>query len=96
MKTISIIIPCYNEAENINELHSRIKKVFTQIPYNYELIFVDNASTDNSKELFKTLISQNKNITALIMSRNFGTSQSSLLAGIQYATGDATVLIEAD
>jgi len=96
MKTISIVVPCYNEAQNITELHSRIKKVFAQLPYTYELLFIDNASIDNSHQIYKKLIANDQNVKVLCMSRNFGTSQTSFFAGLNYASGEATVLIEAD
>ena len=55
MKTISVIIACFNESENIQELYKRIRSVFKKIDYNYELIFIDNASTDSSEIILKDI-----------------------------------------
>ena len=95
-KKISIVVPCYNESKNIPELHSRIQHIFKNIDYAYELIFIDNASTDDSVLKYKQIVESDKNVRALLMSRNFGTSQPSFFAGINDATGDAVVLIESD
>jgi glycosyltransferase involved in cell wall biosynthesis len=97
MKKISIIVACYNESANICPLYKRIIAVMHTLPcYDFELIYVDNASTDNSERLYQELTLQDSHVTALIMSRNFGTSQSSMLAGMRYATGDAVIFIDGD
>lgn len=97
MKKISIIIACYNESKNINALHERVTSTMATIPaYDYELIFVDNASTDNSHSIFQTMVQNDAHVSVLVMSRNFGSNQTSLLAGMQYATGDCIVSIDGD
>lgn len=97
MKKISVIVACYNESKNIQELYTRVRTAMQTLSmYNYELIFVDNASTDQSKKIFQSLIEQDHHVTALIMSRNFGSNQPSLLAGMNYATGDCTIAIDGD
>ncbi len=97
MKLISIIVPCYNEAANIPILHNKIKSIFAKLTeYNYELIYIDNASSDTSHIIYHQLAQQDPAVKALIMSRNFGTSQTSFLAGLKEATGSAAVLIEGD
>ena len=97
MKKISIIVPCYNEALNIPLMHERLKKVFLRLSrYDYEIIFVDNVSTDNSLAIYKEIIKKDSLVKVIMMARNYGTSQTSFLAGLRYATGDATVLIEGD
>ena len=95
-KKISIVVACYNESKNILELYKRVKNVFQDINYDYELIFVDNASLDNSRQIYQQVIFQDKNVKALIMSRNFGSSQPSFFAGIKHATGNAVVMIDGD
>jgi polyisoprenyl-phosphate glycosyltransferase len=78
-------------------MYERIISVMHTLPdYDFELIYVDNASTDNSEQPYHELARQNSHVTALIMSRNFGTSQSSMLAGMRYATGDAIIFIDGD
>jgi len=97
MKKVSIIVACYNEAKNLKEIQDRTRKVFDSLPnYDYELIFVDNASTDNSHMIFQTLVSEDKNVKVLLMSRNFGSNQTSLLAGMHYMTGECMVAIDGD
>jgi polyisoprenyl-phosphate glycosyltransferase len=97
MKKISIIVACYNESANIRTLYNRVTMVMQTLPeYAFELIYVDNASTDTSLTLYHELASHDPHVTALIMSRNFGTSQTSMLAGLHYATGDAAIFIDGD
>ena len=96
-KIISIIAACYNEEESINEMYKRIIDVFKKIKsYDYEIIFVDNDSTDNSEKLYDALAKKDKNVKIIYMSRNFGSPQSSFLAGMEYSTGDAVVLFHGD
>lgn len=96
-KKISIVVACYNESENIRELHRRVTQVMKELPeYNYELIFVDNASTDHSEKIFNELIEQDEHIHVITMSRNFGNNQPSLLAGFRYASGDCAISIDGD
>lgn len=97
MKKLSIIVACYNEASNIKELHDRVTNVMKTLPaYDYELIFIDNASTDNSRIIFDHITKQDDKVHVLLMSRNFGSNQPSLLAGMQYAHGNCTVAIDGD
>ena len=96
MKKISIITPCYNESQNLKEFYLRTKQVINKSIYSYEIIFVDNSSTDNSKQIYKQIIDYDSHVKVLIMSRNFGTSQTSFFAGLKEATGDAIILIESD
>jgi polyisoprenyl-phosphate glycosyltransferase len=97
MKIISIVVPCYNEALNLPLLHERLRKTFSKLPrYEYEILFVDNVSTDNSRNVYERIIEQDSKVKVLLMARNYGTSQTSFLAGLRHAKGDATVLIESD
>lgn len=95
-KKISIVIPCYNEAGNIYELYKRLKKVLLGITNNYEIIFVDNKSTDNSRQIFYELAGKDHNVSVLFFSRNFGNSQYGYSAGTEYASGDAVIWMEGD
>lgn len=97
MKKISIIVATYNESKNIKALHDRVSTVMQTLPnYNYELIFIDNASTDDSRKIFEHVTATDARVAVLCMSRNFGSNQPSLLAGMQYATGDCTIAIDGD
>ncbi len=97
MKKISIVVACYNESKNIRALHERVQTVMQTMPdYDYELIFVDNASTDTSHIIFEDLVQHDAHVAALCMSRNFGSNQPSLLAGMRYASGDCIISIDGD
>ncbi len=94
-KSISIIVPAYNEADNFLDLFSRIVKTMKVIAVSYEIIIVDDGSTDNTIEILKEEIKKNVNIKLLSFSRNFG-HQAALNAGIDYSSGDAVVIMDAD
>lgn len=96
MKTVSIIIPVYNESENVEEMYNRIKKTFSLLSYQYELIYVDNASRDDTVYRLKKIIENDKWVRCIVMSRNFGGSQPSIIAGLNEASGDAIVTIDGD
>lgn len=96
MKTISIVTPCYNEQDNVNECVNVIKKVFSQYPnYKYEHIFIDNASTDNTLALLKDIAREDNHVKIIANSRNFGHIRSPYY-GLLQATGDAVILFVAD
>ncbi|MEK7630421.1 MAG: glycosyltransferase family 2 protein [Patescibacteria group bacterium] len=95
-KKISVIIACYNEAENIPAMYKRLTEAFVHITPHYEFVFVDNASRDNSAELYQSLCEQDQRVSAILMSRNFGSSDTSYSAGTEYASGDAVIWIDGD
>lgn len=96
MKLISIVTPCYNEQDNIAEVYRQVKTIFAELPhYNYEHIFIDNASTDKTVEVLRQLAATDKNVKVIINSRNFGHIRSPYYALLQ-AHGDAVVLLVAD
>ena len=93
---ISIVTPCFNEEDNVGELISQIRKVMHSLSkYEYEHIFIDNASEDKTVELLKIEAGKDKRIKIIINSRNFGYIRSSV-HGMFQATGDAVVLVAAD
>jgi len=97
MKKISIVAACYNEEKNLAALHQQVTAVMQTLPtYAYEIILVDNASTDQSHTILTAITQQDPHVVALIMSRNFGSSQPSLFAGLHYASGDCVVYIDGD
>lgn len=97
MKKLSIVVACYNEEKNLVTLHNRVTTIMQTLPhYDYELIFVDNASTDNSSTIFQTLVDNDPHVVIFSMSRNFGSNQPSLLAGIHHSTGDCMIAIDGD
>ncbi|MBE0671899.1 MAG: glycosyltransferase family 2 protein [Anaerolineales bacterium] len=96
MKIIySIIAPIYNEIENLPELHRRVKEVMDSAGEPWELILVDDGSTDGSTERILQLAETDKAIRPVIFARNFG-HQVAITAGWDYARGDAVIIIDAD
>ena len=96
MKLISIIIPAFNEEGNVKELSNRIKNVFKTINnYDYEIIFVENGSTDNTFNTLKDIQSNNKKVKIIKLSRNFK-MDGGIAAGIQYSEADATIIMTAN
>ena len=95
MKIISIVTPCYNEEDNINELYERIRKVMGGLNYNYEHIFIDNASTDKTVDIIRTLAQKDKVVKAILNTRNFGHIRSPY-HGLLQGSGDAVVIMASD
>ncbi len=96
MRTISIVTPCFNEEENVNEIYQAVKQVFATLPaYRYEHIFIDNASTDRTVSILKSLAALDKNVKIIMNSRNFGWIRSPVY-GVLQAKGDAVICMSAD
>jgi polyisoprenyl-phosphate glycosyltransferase len=95
MPEISVVIPIYNEALNINLLHNRLAEVMQKMQISYEMIFVNDGSRDNSIELIKELAKQYQEIKYIDLSRNFG-HQIAVSAGLDKAEGEKVVIIDAD
>jgi len=95
-KKISIVIPCYNEEDNIKLIYSRIESIFKKNnSYIFEYIIVDNGSLDGTKTIIKKLMKGDDRITGVFLSRNFG-PEASAMACYEYSTGDAVIGIAAD
>jgi glycosyltransferase involved in cell wall biosynthesis len=95
-KLISVVIPTYNEEENIELLYSEVRKVFEKLTeYEYEHIFIDNASTDRTVSILKEIAKIDKNVKIIVNARNFGHIRSPFY-GLLQARGDAVILIVAD
>ena len=95
-KLISVVTPCYNEEGNVEELHQRIAAQFAQLPdYDFEHIYIDNASTDGTVAAIKALAAHNPRIKLIVNTRNFGIIRSSN-HGLLQATGDAVINMASD
>ena len=95
-KLISIVMPCFNEMGNVNEAYDRVRKIFSDLPqYDYEHIFIDNASTDQTVPILRELASKDKRVKVVVNARNFGHIRSPFHAYFQ-ARGDAIVAIVSD
>ena len=94
---LSVIVPCYNEEAVLNQLHLRLAAILETISENYEVIYVSDGSTDNTDNLLEDMVSddQKNRVKFIKFSRNFG-HQIAVTAGIEYAQGEAIVLIDAD
>lgn len=96
MKKISIIVPAYNEEESIPYLEKRIVALMDNMKnYEFEVLFVNDGSKDKTLELIKELRKKDERFCYVNFSRNFG-KEIAMIAGLDYATGDAVILIDAD
>jgi dolichol-phosphate mannosyltransferase len=93
--TYSIIAPIYNEKENLLELHRRVTEVMNSTSKRWELVLVDDGSTDGSTDMILELAKKDKHVRPVIFARNFG-HQIAITAGWDYARGDVVVIIDAD
>jgi dolichol-phosphate mannosyltransferase len=93
--TYSIIAPIYNEFDNLPELYQRVKEVMDSTGELWELILIDDGSSDGSTERIRELAAQDKTIRPVIFARNFG-HQIAVTAGLDYSRGAAVVIIDAD
>jgi glycosyltransferase involved in cell wall biosynthesis len=96
MKTITILIPAYNEEEVLNQLYSRLTNVMNEITdYHFEVLFVNDGSKDKTLEIIKEFHEIDKRISYVNLSRNFG-KEIAMSAGFDYALGDAVIILDAD
>ncbi len=96
MKSISIITPCFNEEDNVREVHERVRVVMNAVGrYRYEHIFIDNASSDRTVSLLKEIAAADHNVKIIVNTRNFGHVRSPMHALFQ-SSGDAVIGIVAD
>ena len=97
MKKISVLIPCYNEQENVVAISKAVENILMNelSSYDYEIVFIDNCSTDNTKPLLRELCKNNKKIKAIFNARNFGQFNSPYY-GLQQCTGDCVISLCCD
>ena len=93
--TFSIVAPIFNELENIPELYRRVRDIMSSTHATWELILVDDGSSDGSTEAIRALAQQDKHVRPVIFARNFG-HQVAITAGWDYARGEAVVIMDAD
>ena len=92
---ISIISPIYNEQENIRNFVSAVYSSMSSQNYNWELILVDDGSTDESRSLLKSLAKDHHNLRVLLLSKNFGQTPA-IQAGFDHAKGNVIVTLDSD
>ncbi|PIV53312.1 MAG: glycosyltransferase [Elusimicrobia bacterium CG_4_10_14_0_8_um_filter_37_32] len=100
IKLLSIVVPCHNEEEVLNATNKRLRDVLNGLVNDkktstFEIVYVDNGSTDNTLNVLKDIYDSSKNIKIIALRRNFG-YQGSISAGLYYAKGDAVITIDAD
>lgn len=96
LSKVSVLVPCYNEEENVKPLAYAIIQELKKLEnYDYELVFIDNHSTDRTQKLIEELCTENNKIKAIFNNKNFGQFNSPYY-GLQQTTGDCTILICAD
>ena len=93
--TLSVIVPCFNEEAVIEHTHARLAQALRAITSDFEIIYVDDGSRDRTAELLHRLQQAHREVRVLRLSRNYG-HQIAVSAGLDYAAGDAVVLIDAD
>jgi len=93
---VSVITACFNEEDNVALLYEKVREIFNELKeYEYEHIFIDNASTDSTVKILKTLASKDKNLKIIVNSRNFGHIRSPYY-GLLQGTGDAVIYLASD
>ena len=96
MKKISILVPTYNEEDNVINVVEKLENILNNLKdYNYEIVFIDNCSKDNTRNILINLCKKNKKVKAIFNAKNFGFSRS-IFYGLIQTTGDCTILIYAD
>lgn len=94
-KTISVMIPCYNEEENVRPIYEAVKEQLLKLPYDYEILFIDNKSQDRTRAILREICAEDKCVKAIFNVKNFGQFNSPYHALLQ-TTGDCTICMCAD
>jgi glycosyltransferase involved in cell wall biosynthesis len=93
---VGVVLPCFNEEDNVDELYRRLAAVFDGLPqYTFEMLFIDNASTDGTVEKIKALIDRDPRVKLIVNARNFGHIRSPF-HGLLEASGDCVIVLAAD
>ncbi|NOX19718.1 MAG: glycosyltransferase family 2 protein [Nitrospirae bacterium] len=95
IKRVSVVIPLYNEEENVEELHQRLSNVLSRFDFDYEIIYVDDGSTDRTLELLEKISSEDPHVLTLSLRRNFGQT-AAFAAGFDFARGDVIITMDGD
>lgn len=94
-KSLSVIVPCYNEEEVITTSYQRIKAVLSKLSFQSEIIFINDGSSDNTELILDEIVNKDESVQLITFSRNFG-HQKAVTAGINNCTSDMAVIIDAD
>jgi len=94
-ETISIVVPCYNEEDVIDLCHKEITKIVDPLPYDIEILYINDGSKDSTLEKLQKLSKKDKRVVVVNLSRNFG-KEAAMTAGIDNVTCDALIILDAD
>jgi glycosyltransferase involved in cell wall biosynthesis len=92
---ISIVVPAYNEEDVLKEFHQAVDQALSELSVDLEIIYINDSSTDNTLDIINSLRADDRRITLIDLSRNFG-KDIALSAGLHKAAGDTVVIIDAD
>ncbi|MEB6200797.1 glycosyltransferase family 2 protein [Mammaliicoccus fleurettii] len=92
---LSIIVPLYNEETNISILHEKVSNVFLNLSHQFELIFINDGSTDHSLQVLKSLSEKDARVKYVSFSNNFG-KESAMYCGLEHSIGDAIIIMDSD
>ena len=92
---ISIVVPAFNEEAVLPQFHQTITHVLSEQPFDFEIVYINDGSSDNTLSIIKQLRESDKQVTLIDLSRNFG-KEIALTAGLHKAAGDAVIVIDAD
>jgi glycosyltransferase involved in cell wall biosynthesis len=95
LPVVSIVFPVYSEESNLEPLYRCVREALSRVDAEYDMVFVDNGSTDSSLEIIKGLSRRDSRVRYISLARNFG-HQAALFAGMGHATGDAVITMDAD
>jgi polyisoprenyl-phosphate glycosyltransferase len=95
MTRLSLVVPCYNEAEVISQFHDALRRELAATGQTYEIVYVDDGSSDGTLVALVKLAAEDETVRYLSFSRNFG-KEAAMLAGLRYASGDAVIIMDAD
>lgn len=95
-KLVTILVPAYNEKDVLNMLYERLQKIMNEnSKYDFEILFVNDGSKDNTLEIIKELRNKDKRVCFVNLSRNFG-KETAMIAGLDYCKGDCVIILDAD
>lgn len=94
-KILSVVVSVYNEEKALKDCYTEMKRVLNTLSWDYELIFVNDGSSDGSLKVLKALASEDQKVKLISFSRNFG-HEAAMIAGLDYSTGDGVVCMDAD
>ena len=92
---LSVVVSVYNEEQALKDCYAQMKRVFDTLSWDYELIFVNDGSSDGSLKILKALAAEDQKVKLISFSRNFG-HEAAMIAGLDYSTGDGVVCMDAD